>query len=257
MRVLSLFVVALSLASAVPDARAGDRKLQERSAMKACLTGDANTGTEILADLYIESKDPVYIYNQGRCFEQSNRYDEAIARFREYLRKATTATEAEKADAEQHIADCEALQARAAAGAATAQAGASTPSSVGASEPQSPDAFIQQAPAAEPGKAGSGLRTAGVVTAAVGVAALIAAVVLNLEANGMVEDLRHHYDKDDEASSKTYKTLSQVGYGLGATLVAGGAVLYFLGRAAGARSRITFVPSLAPGAAGAILEGTF
>jgi tetratricopeptide (TPR) repeat protein len=257
MRVLSLLVVALSLASAIRDARAGDRKVQERAAMKACLTGDANTGTEILADLYIESKDPVYIYNQGRCFEQSNRYDEAIARFREYLRKATTASEKEKADAEKHIADCEALLSRASAGEANVHPGAPMPPSAGAGEVQSLDASIQHAPSTEPGAAGSGLRTVGVVTAAAGGATLIAAVVLNFKANGMVEDLRHHYDKDEESSSKTYKTMSQVGYGLGATLVAGGAVLYFLGRTAGAKARITFVPSLSPGVAGATLEGAF
>ena len=56
------------------------------------------------ANLYLETSDPVLLFNQGCCFEQSSRYEEAIARFREYLCKATDASAADKADAEKHIA---------------------------------------------------------------------------------------------------------------------------------------------------------
>jgi tetratricopeptide (TPR) repeat protein len=254
-----LLVVILSLVFAVPDARAADRQSQERAAQKACLTGDATKGTDILADLYIDTKNPVYIYNQGRCFEQSSRYEEAIARFHEYLRKATTASPGEKSDAEKHIADCEALLARAQARAAMAQPAEPAAMPTVAPEPQPPVPILEteQAPATQPGKAGSGLRTAGVVTAAVGGATLIAALALNLKVNGMIQDLRHDYDKNDESSSKTYKTLSQVGYGVGAALVAGGAVLYYLGRRAGARARLAVLPSFAAGTAGAVLQGAF
>jgi glutamine amidotransferase-like uncharacterized protein len=44
------------------------------------------------------------LFNQGCCFEQNNRYEEAIARFREYLRKATDASAADKAVVVKHIA---------------------------------------------------------------------------------------------------------------------------------------------------------
>ena len=56
----------------------GNRQSQEKAARKACLTGDYATGVSILADLFVESKDPLYIFNQGRCMEQNSRYKDAI-----------------------------------------------------------------------------------------------------------------------------------------------------------------------------------
>jgi tetratricopeptide (TPR) repeat protein len=85
------------------------KESKERAAKKACLTGDPVKGVELLTDLFIDTNDPTYIFNQGRCYEQSNRYEEAIGRFREYLRKAKSAPAAERAEAEKHIADCQAL----------------------------------------------------------------------------------------------------------------------------------------------------
>jgi hypothetical protein len=48
----------------LPAGKAG----QERAARKACLSGDYAKGVEILSDLFIDTKDPVYLFNQGRCF---------------------------------------------------------------------------------------------------------------------------------------------------------------------------------------------
>jgi len=90
----------------VSDARAGDGA-QERAAKKACLIGDVAKGVEILTDLFIDTNDPTYIFNQGRCFEQNRRYEDAIARFREYLIKDKKASADERADAEKHIVDCQ------------------------------------------------------------------------------------------------------------------------------------------------------
>lgn len=75
-------------ASAAGSSKAG-RAAQERAARKACLLGDFEKGTETLADLYLDTKDPTHIYNQGRCYEQNGQNAQAILRFREYLRKAT------------------------------------------------------------------------------------------------------------------------------------------------------------------------
>jgi len=79
---------------------------QERVARKACLVGDTAKGVEILADLFIDTRDPTHIYNQGRCFEQNRRYADAVARFREYLLKAVDLDAKAKAEVEQHIAAC-------------------------------------------------------------------------------------------------------------------------------------------------------
>ena len=59
-----------------------------RAAKKACLLGEVDKGAEILADLYVDTNDATYIYNQGRCFEQNGKNAQAVLRFKEYLRKA-------------------------------------------------------------------------------------------------------------------------------------------------------------------------
>jgi tetratricopeptide (TPR) repeat protein len=74
---------------AMTTASAAGREAEDRAARKACLTGDYTKGISILSDLFINTRDPTYIFNQGRCFEQNRRYEDAIARFEEFLRAAT------------------------------------------------------------------------------------------------------------------------------------------------------------------------
>lgn len=87
---------------------------QQKAAKRACLAGDYVTGVRILADLFVDSNDPTYLFNQGRCYEQNVRYEEAIGRFNEYLRKTPSLTAAERTDTEAHIAACEAALGRSA-----------------------------------------------------------------------------------------------------------------------------------------------
>jgi hypothetical protein len=84
----------------------------DKQAMKACLSGDYAKGVSILTDLYLETHDATYLYNQGRCYEQNVRYVEAAERFREYLRKATKLGKKDREETEKHIADCEAAIAK-------------------------------------------------------------------------------------------------------------------------------------------------
>ncbi len=252
---LCLLTATLTIALAATHAKAADREEQERTARKACLTGEASKGTDILADLYIATRNPVYIYNQGRCSEQNNRCDEAIGRFREYLRKATRASDAERADAEMHISDCEALLARSSIVRPTEPV--SVPAQITAVEPAPTGLAIAQVTPASTSEPGKGLRVAGLVTAAAGGAVLIAAVALNLKANSMVRDLRHAYDKADESTSEDYRTFSQAAYGLSATFLLGGAVLYYLGARAGNADQVAVMPSISANAAGAIVQGAF
>jgi TolA-binding protein len=79
---------------------------KERAARKACLSGNVDKGSEILSDLFLDYKDPTHIYNLGRCYEQNHRYEDAVSRFREYLLKAPSLTDAERAETEAHIATC-------------------------------------------------------------------------------------------------------------------------------------------------------
>ena len=79
------------------------------------------------------------------------------------------------------------------------------------------------------GRAGSGLRTAGLVVAGVGGAGLVAGLVLNLKVNSMSSDLEANYGLASDATRKHYKTAGWIAYGTGAACLAGGAVLYYLG----------------------------
>jgi tetratricopeptide (TPR) repeat protein len=94
---------------AAPAAQAKDADAKERAAKTACLAGDYAKGVAILSELYVSTNDPVFIYNQGRCFEQNHRYEDAISRFREYLRVGKQISRTDKADAQKHIADCKEL----------------------------------------------------------------------------------------------------------------------------------------------------
>lgn len=273
-QLLGLFALAAIIAHAVP-ARAGRVETQERAAKKACLTGDPSRGVGILADLFIDTDDPVYIYNQGRCYEQNNRYEEAIPKFREYLRKATKATEAEKVDAEKHIADCERLLGKKVEAATIAPASEPTkpPVAVAAAVPVPPFPAPQPAPApatvtpeptpavvvasqtsTEPTREGRGLRIAGIATASVGAALLVGALVANLKYNGMIDDLQGAYEPGKHDSSKTYHTLAIAGYGVGAACLAGGAVLYYLGWRAG---NVGVAPVVTSGGVAAVVTGAF
>lgn len=217
-------------------------KAKEDAAKKACLLGDPAKGIELLTELFIESDDPNHIFNQGRCYEQSSRYEDAIERFREYLRKAKTASSAERAEAEEHIAECKAMLLE-------GKAQASTPKSHGDIEPSAPETgadpltpagseverstLVQGAPAGTPALAGSGLRAGGIVVAAAGLAAVGSGVILNLKHNSIIRDMRENYDQSTHASAGDYRTWAIVGYAAGAACIAGGAIMYALGWKAG------------------------
>jgi len=56
-----------------PLAHAAGKEAKERAARKACLSGDYDKGVEILSDLFLDTVDANYIFDQARCFEQNNR----------------------------------------------------------------------------------------------------------------------------------------------------------------------------------------
>ena len=226
----------------------------------------------MLAELFVETEDTVFIYNQGRCFEQNLRYEQAIGRFQEFLRASPRATRQEKVEANKHIADCQALlDKRTEKGPATAEhpvAPASEPVEQPAhlSDPLPAQVAVQTtspiAPAV-PDSAGAGLRLAGVLTASVGGLAFAAGVALNVKANSLTSELERpsNYTRSKASQRETYITLGWVGYGVGATCVAGGIVLYYLGYAAGQRPKsypsMALMPSIGPNEVGATLGGAF
>ena len=255
--VLALLAVTASSTANARGAGPAEQR-QAAEARKACLTGDYQKGIAILSDLFVKTEAPEYIYNQGRCLEQNARYAEAIMRFEEYLRVAKGSATKERAEAEEHIADCQSKVARS---AGVAPPPASTPPIIvqpSVSTEPKPAATVDQppSPSVVPGR---GLRIAGITVGALGVASLATAVVLNVKANSMADDLNKPagYDRGKVSDQSNYKTGSWVGYGVGAACLVGGAILYHLGSNSQGASTVALLPVVAPNQAGISLHGGF
>jgi hypothetical protein len=269
-------VISLLALTATPALAAGKqaqgRQAQERAARKACLSGDYTKGVAILSELFVDTKDPTYLFNQGRCFEQNHRYEDALSRFEEYLRAAQgKLDETDRVAAEKHIADC---KDRLPDQSSKSQASAPQPlvppppppTPVTPPEPTSTpksSTSIAAQPEAQPAPttSGSGLRVAGIVTASVGVAAVVAGVLLNLKVNSMVNNMDTTVGNYEARNSdrKTYETMAWIGYGAGAACVVTGAILFGFGLRSGGNSSTTvaLLPAIGPGQAGALLTGGF
>lgn len=261
----------LSLLLVAPPALGASRRAQEKAARKACLAGDPTKGVEILADLFVETQDPAYIFNQGRCFEQNLRYQDAIGRFEEYLRvgEKTGLKEDDRAAAEKHMADCRShLPDDPNKGQATAPPPwvpepVVTPVPVLAPTPEPSTALVEQPkPQPEPSKGRRGLLIGGIVVGAVGVVAVGAGLAFNLKVNSMVNDMEtkvNKYSQNQDSNRKTYQTLGWVGYGVGAACIATGAVLIAVGAAGRSRSStdVALVPAVGRDRAGVLLSGAF
>lgn len=276
---LTTVMSVLVASSPARPAFAASRDGKERQAREACLSGDYQKGVSILSRLFVLTENPVHIFNQGRCFEQNRRYEDALARFQEFLRVAKNLNPMAREKTNQHIAECRAILDE----QASLRSPSPPPPPVAAVPPQPPTVAPTETPAPSPAPAsvsvatqpareyapssGSGLRTAGVITTAVGGAALVAGLLLNLKVNSMSNELeqKDKYSESQDSSRKTYKTVSAISYGVGAACVATGAVLYLLGlkdhgdsaAAAGSSAMVEWTPVVAPGQLGAALQGSF
>jgi hypothetical protein len=239
------------------------QEAKERAAKKACLTGDAVAGVAILTDLYLDTNNPTYLFNQGRCFEQNRRYEDAIGRFREYLEKAKGLNAEDKADTHRHIAKCESyLREKPVETAKPETSNQEAPKLAGEDKPRvlesKPVEGIAAAPEPRTGRPGGGLRVAGVLVAGVGVAGLVTGVVLNVKVNSMSGDLEADWKPGMNSTREGYKTAGWIAYGAGAACVVAGTVFYYLGWRRGHRAApVALVPTAAPDMAGTVLVGAF
>jgi hypothetical protein len=266
--VSALALAPLSLASV--HAFAASHQAQERAARKACLGGDYAKGVNILADLFVETRDPTHIYNQGRCFEQNLRYQEAAGRFEEYLRTPDLKlSPEERAATEKHIADCREKLARERGDSpfqpAPQPAVPPTPPPAPEPKPPEPASTVSAArPQPQPAEGGRrwGLITAGIITSAVGVGGLVTGIVFNLKANSLADQMESELGAYVKKSNdqKNYRTVAWVGYGVGAGCAVAGAILIGVGVV---RSRptsetdIAFVPAIGPDQMGVAMTGGF
>src|SRR5262249_14192761 len=67
------------------DDPAGGEDKRPTTALAACASGDVNKGIAILGELYAETRNPSYVFNQGRCYQKNNKLEEARGSFNEYL----------------------------------------------------------------------------------------------------------------------------------------------------------------------------
>lgn len=276
-RVLQAAVVTTLVLLVVAPAAAASRNAQERTARKACLNGDYTTGVSILSELFVDTEDPTYIFNQGRCFEQNRRYEDAIGRFEEFMQAAEASraglSPGDKADAEKHIGKCREhlpQQPLTSLGPAGGQPPALPPPAITvlpgpAARPEPTPAtpvVVQSGPGGTSRSPGSRLRTAGIITASVGGAAALAGVLLNVKTNSMINEFETtpaSYTHSKDSDRETYKSLAWVGYGVGAVCVATGAVLFGIGLKARSRAstNIALVPRVGDRHAVILLSGGF
>lgn len=239
---------------------------KEKAAKKACAMGDHEKGADILTDLFIATEDPVYIYNQARCYEQNNLWERAIARFKEYLRKAKHLTESERAATEKHIAECQvaldqpvrAEPSQASPGSVTSTTLAKSETTADTGTTTSPTTTVVTTPPSPPAPAGRGLRIAGIVSGVAGLAALGAGVGFALKTQSIsAAEERDGPSREQEDEREKYEAAGWVCYGVGAAALATGVVLYLLGRSSDAPGTLTLIPSAHANGGGLLLAGGF
>ena len=134
-----------------------------------------------------------------------------------------------------------------------------TPATAGTTSAPAPT--VAEATATQPAPRGRGLRIAGVVCGAVGVASIATGVAFGLKARSLsnqVASATTFNPSDDSAGLRDAK-LQWVFYGVGVVVGAVGGVLYYLGvRAARTTpSGVSVAPVLGPGTAGVSAMGVF
>jgi hypothetical protein len=130
-----------------------------------------------------------------------------------------------------------------------------------AAPPQPAPAYVQveAKPAPPVTQFGQGLRVAGIITAATGLAAVTAAIVCGAEAKAYSDSVQSgtRYDPNIGETGRLFETMQWVSYGVGAALVATGAVLYGFGAASASGPSVALAPMVVPAGAGFSAQGAF
>ncbi|HZL19644.1 MAG TPA: tetratricopeptide repeat protein [Polyangia bacterium] len=186
---------------------------------------------------YEEDRAPILLFNIAQSHRQAGNTEKAIFFYRRYLEEKPNA--ANRSDIEKRIADLDDVLKRQAAvktqpppevqvpeGQPTAQSVAVEPSSPAAT------AVVIVPPSPAPEAPQRGLRVAGIVTASVGMAGVVAGVVFSAKVRSASNDVTDAktFDPAEQSSGKTAATLQWVCYGAGIAAIVTGAVLYHLGR---------------------------
>lgn len=246
-RPIGALLLPLFIAWAGPaEAHPNNLGAREFEAKKACASGHAQIGIDLLAEYYAQTGDPIAIYNQGRCYEQNDMGAQALNRFREYLRIMTALPPDERREVERHIAAIESDVLR--RGTAPGQ---SLPS--------------DEAPLRTER---SHWRAAGIVLSVVALAAMGGAVFSSVRVSQLSDDVQiagrtnpsfdYQTFQAKWAEGNRYETLQWIGYGVAAAAATGALFCLFHARErAPIGSAIGLAPQLGSGIPGGAIRFVF
>jgi len=233
------------------DPRVGEAKT-------ACSAGDVQKGVRLLAELYTATNDPIWVFNQGRCYHQNSQLPQALTRFKEFLRKSKGGPDEDVRDAQNYINEIEAEMQK--------DRAPSKPTPAAAENVSTPATQVT-ATLPEP-KPGRSLRYAGLGVGIFGAAALATGVAFSLLVQQTQKDVENQ-TKSGVVDSSTisgklsdggrYETLQWISYGVGAAAVVAGGLLYWTGTSSDAprSSSASVSPLFMTNGAGASLHMAF
>ncbi len=210
-------------------------------ALTACASGQVAKGIDVLATLYAETRNPSFVFNQARCFQQNGQLEKSRERFREYLRVGKNEPPADIQRAESFIKELDrelALQ----------QA-------------------VQDARPQERRYRGA-LRTTSIVLAATGVAAIGTGVLLSYQMKQKEDLIAEQFAPDRPggadnarvsdlvAEGTRLETWQYISYGVGVAALAGAATTFGLSGWT-FRDEVTVTPVLAGGHMGGTVRVRF
>ena len=251
-------VACLLLVPSLVQAQETRQDPRVANAKTACAAGDVQQGVRLLAEIYTATNDPIWIFNQGRCYHQNNQFSQALARFKEFLRKSSNGPAEDVKDAKSYIKEIEAELHKNEAKPEGPSPGVSGPTTIAQDKPGN-------APNPQEGR---GLRYTGVgcmVLGGLGLASGVAFTLLKQKAESDVENQTKSSTVPYSAVSgkfsdgKLYANLQWVGYGVGAGALLTGGILYYIGatRAAAPVSTTFIAPLFVTNGMGASLYQAF
>ncbi len=220
------WLVCCLLAGRVAQAQEAGQDPRVGEAKTACGAGDVQNGVRLLAELYTASGDPIWIFDQGRCFQENDQLTLALTRFKEFLRKSEGTPNEDIRDAQSYIAEIEAELQR------------SQSASRNAAPPPAEPAATASTAGAKPGR---GLRYGGIGAIIVGGAAVATGVVFSVLVKKTANDIESQANQTGGANwsavsgkysdGSRYQTLQWMSYGVGAAALIAGGVLCWVGSA--------------------------
>jgi hypothetical protein len=239
------------------DAPAGGEDKRPNAALAACASGDVAKGIAILGELYAETRNPAYVFNQGRCYQKNAKLEQARSSFLEYLRLGTNEPPEDIQRAEGFVKEIDETLAR-------QRAAAPAPAPV----------VVTPAAPSDEGRRHS-LRVTSIVLAGVGVAAIATGVFLSLKVKQTNDDINREFAGKDYVTDtarlqqqisdgQRYETWQWVGYGVGVAAMAGAVTTFVLSGGLGGsasatadHAMVTVTPTLAADGAGGVMRVRF